>query len=443
MHALQERLRALGAPRHCWVAYSGGLDSHVLLHALAGLNGQGFFVRAVHVDHGLHPDSAAWAEHCRVTAEALGVSCEVRRVAVAPDGEGLEAAAREARHAVFEELLGAGEALLTAHHAEDQAETLLLHLLRGSGVEGLAGIPAARACGAGRLLRPLLGFSRAGLRAYAEAAGLRWLEDPSNADQGLDRNYLRATVWPRLRARWPGAAARFGVVAAQAEEASGLLAELAEQDLASDWEGSRLSVARLAALSDARRRNALRHWLREKGLRPPPRRRLAQGLVDLLGARGDAAPTLCWADGSLRRFRGRLYLLPPALAPVPTQEWAWDGESALVWPGIGRLSVTTGPGPTSGPGPGLGAGLSPAAVRGCRLVWRFRRGGERIRLPGRDHHSALKGLLHERGLPPWERERLPLLFADGELIAVADLWLADGAQAAPGEGGLSLRWEPA
>lgn len=427
--ALLERLRALPPVSGYCVAYSGGLDSHCLLHASAALRGQlSLPLRALHVHHGLLPQADAWTRHCDSVCRALGVPLSVHRVSVAAGpAESPEEAARRARYQVFGEQLQPGECLLLAHHLDDQAETLLQRLLRGAGIRGLAAMPARRPLAAGLLSRPLLTFSRRDLADYATREGLAWVEDPSNADPALDRNLLRAEILPRLRQRWPDAGARLAASAGHAAEAEELLEELAAADLAICGDPTP-AVAAVAALSAARQRNLLRYWIRRSGRRPPSQARLEAGRAALLGAGDDRQPALDWAEGRIRRYRGRLYLsAPTAVEPV---QLCWAPPEPLSLP-LGRLRAE----------PVLGGGLSRRRLQGQRITVRTRVGGERLRPVGRAHRKSLKKLLQEVGVPPWERAGLPLVYVGEELAAVADLWVVEGFQAGSGESGWRLLWE--
>ena len=415
-----------------WVAFSGGLDSTVLLHALAaGAPRLAGPLRAVHVDHGWSLQSPAWARHCQAVCDGLGVACVQRRVDAPPaPGESPEAAARKARYGVLRGLVGGGEAVVTAHHRDDQAETVLLQLLRGAGPRGLAAMAPEAVFGAGRLLRPLLGVPRAELRAYAAAAGLRWLDDPANADPDYDRSYLRQSVAPRLRRRWPGFEAVLARSADHCAEASALLDERAREDRAAARgraPGS-LAVSRLRGLSGPRRRNLLRFWLRTRGLPVPGTARLRE-LERLLAARADAEPRLAWPGAEVRRYRDDLHALVP-LAPVPTGAWPWDLAGPFELPGLGRLVA----------GPAVGTGLSAAACRGGVEV-RFRAGGERCRPAPGSPSRPLKKLFQEAGVAPWWRARWPLLFVAGRLAAVPGLWTCQGWRAGPGEPGIAVALE--
>jgi tRNA(Ile)-lysidine synthase len=417
----------------CWVAYSGGMDSHVLLHALTRQRQDlALPLGAVHVNHGLHAHSAAWAEHCRAVCADLGVEFVLLAGDARPaPGESPEAAARALRYGLLGDWLPPGALLLSAHHQDDQAETLLLQLLRGAGPKGLSAMPARAVLGQGSLLRPLLDYGRAELLAYAEREGLAWIEDPSNADTRLDRNFLRQRLLPELKARWPAASAvlaRSAELCAEAAELQDLVAAQDRLGMPGTRHGT-LSVVALQRLPEARQRNLLRHWLQAAGFSLPSRSVLGRILAEVLAARPDAEPCVHWPGAEVRRYRDDLYVMAPLQPVVVEPGLDWAPGQVLVLPG-GVLSAEA----VTGEGMRL--------VAGTRLQVRFRQGGEQLRLPGRDHRNALKQLLQERGVPPWERERLPLLYRGEELAAVADLWVTDGHQAGPGEPGWKLHWYP-
>jgi tRNA(Ile)-lysidine synthase len=418
------------------VGFSGGLDSSVLLDLLAGEAGsRARGLRAIHVHHGLHPAADAWAEHCLRVCESLGVTLRVARVRVAPDcGLGPEAAAREARHAAFAAELRAGETLVLAHHRDDQAETVLLRLLRASGSDGLSAMASSRRFGSAGLWRPLLAIPRADLLSHARIHDLEWIEDPSNAELRHDRNFLRHRVLPLLEERWPGAGAALARSAGLlAEDARLLDEEAALRLLAARTEDSAtLRTDALLSLPPAWRVRVLRNWLASLDLPPPPGRAFARIDDELLGSRYDAQPEMRWAGLRLQRWRGLLHVeaVRPALAR--DFECAWSGDSRLDLPGGDSLELL----PTSGTGT-LPASLGPLRVAA-------RQGGERIRLAGRGHSHALKDCLQRAGLPPWLRRRLPLLHAhDRELLAAGDAVLSDRWLREVAAQGVTLRWRPA
>ncbi len=421
------------APRY-WLAYSGGRDSHVLLHATAALRRQlPGELRAIHVDHGLSPDAPRWAAHCRMVCKGLDVPLRIRRVDARPRrGESPEAAARRARYEAIADLMAPGDCLLTAHHQDDQAETLLLQLLRGSGPHGLAAMPEKAPLAGGWHLRPLLDFNRAALAAYAEQQGLQWVEDESNFDTGIRRNYLRHQVFPLLATLWPAASATLARSAAHCAEAATLLDALAAEDLAraATAEPHRLSIPALRALDGPRRRNLLRYWLRGLKLPLPRTAHLQRIEKDLLEAAPDRMPVLRWEGVELRRYRDGLHALRPRAPCDQTQVLHWEPPQTLALPGNNGLLTARAV---------TGCGLAQASCRARRVSVRIRQGGERC-LMADGHHQSLKKLLQARGIPPWERECLPLIYIGNELAAVAGLWESPAWQAGPGEPGWRIEW---
>lgn len=404
-------LRALAPWRDApaWrLAFSGGLDSTVLLHLLATLREREALppLSAVHVAHGLQAAAESWPAHCQAVCAQLGLELQVVAVSVDRKVASLEQSARTARYVALAGLLQPDEVLLTAQHRDDQAETLLFRLLRGAGARGLGGMPAQRPLGAGRLVRPLLEVSRGELEAYARDHDLRWVEDPSNADIGFARNFLRRQVMPLLASHWPRAADSLARAAQHLREADGLLGELAEQDLAAAGEPSpwpwlsvpSLPLEPLVRLSEARQRNALRHWL-------APLTRLPDsdhwaGWHCLRDAASDRAPVWRLERGELRRAAGRLWWLAGPWLLVPVLDERYYGK-AMVLPDNGRL---------------FWEGVLPSGP----LRVAYRRGGESLALPTRGTRD-LKRLLNESAVPAFVRDRLPLLFRGDELLAVANL----------------------
>ena len=399
---LTQRLKRLPQARRYIVAFSGGLDSGVLAHALRDPRARlGLPLLAVHVDHGLSPDAGDWAAHCVSFCSARDIALETVQLELRCDpGESLEACARKARYAALVERMSPGDAVLTAHHRDDQAETFLLQALRGSGVDGLASMPPARRLGDGWLLRPLLDFDRADLEGFARREGLSWVEDHTNEEVRFDRNYLRQAVLPLLRKRWPACAAALARSAAHCGEAAGLVREQAASDLRRLADGDTLSVSRLAALPPGRQRAVLREWLSVRGLPLPDSRRLHELQRQVTTASRDRQPLCTWAGVEVRCWRDCLHA-GPAIVPLPGgKRLSWDGADVLELPGeLGTLELQGAPRPG-------------------RLEVRFREGGETCVRGG--CHRPLKKLLQELSVPPWLRPRVPLVYMDGELAAVGD-----------------------
>ncbi|HSG65738.1 MAG TPA: tRNA lysidine(34) synthetase TilS [Gammaproteobacteria bacterium] len=416
------------APMGVAVAYSGGLDSTVLLAACRRLD-LSLPVRALHVDHGLHAESGRWARHCADIARSLDVELRSLRISVSPGGgQSLEAVARERRYAALAEMLEPREMLLTAHHADDQLETVLMRLFRGAGVRGLRGILESGPFATGFIGRPLLAFGRAELRAVAITWQLDCLEDPANRDLRFDRNYVRSVVAPAIAARWPGVARTVTGTAARMAEAEDLLDALAVLDAGELSDPARVPAAMLRGLAVPRQRNLLRHLLTRCRLPLPSARQLDELVAALAVERRDAQARVHWPGAEARVYGGYLYLMAELLPPSSTGEGGMLGP-CTPWIGPeGRLELceaSSAGTPAALPETWIDAGLSV----------RFRTGGERLRLRG--HHRELKKLLQEARVVPWMRSRIPLLFREGELVAVGDLWVADPAEA---EGRAGRAW---
>jgi len=428
--ALERILPASASSRLC-VAFSGGLDSSVLLHALVqavALHGR-YELSAIHVDHQLQAQSRAWQQQCEQVCRALSVEYRALTVTVHTErGASLEAAARHARYAALGALLAPHETLLTAHHADDQLETVLLALLRGSGVKGLAAMPALQPLGQGWHARPLLEFTRAALQQWAQAAAITWLRDPSNDTLRFDRNYLRHEVIPRLQQRWPSAALSVSRSAAHSAEAADLLEEQARADAATLRVGSSLQVSKLGRLSAPRRRNVLRHWLRGCGASTPSTRKLAGLEHDMLSAGRDRQPCTEWDRFAVRRHRDLLYCLPRELLPAGgARLWEWSTPLALGE--LGALSMV----------PAVRGGLALERLPPQLLVV-FRPAAEELlgRSPGQ--RRKLKKLLQRSDVLPWWRDRVPLVVSEGVLLAVGDWWLSEKFVAV-GATGMRIQWQ--
>ncbi len=433
---LGRQLRVLAGPlrgaRFC-LAYSGGLDSTALLTALASLRlRSGFQLRALHIDHGLHADSAQWAHAARAQARREGIRCTVLQVRIPhASGQSIEALAREVRYAALTGALLAHEQLITAHTQDDQLETVLLALSRGGGLRGLAAMGARSSLARHVLLRPLLPVSRAQLARFAQSRKLSWVEDPSNLDQRFDRNYLRLRVLPALRERWPALPATASRSASHIAEAQQQLTRLGRRAAAQAADGATLRVSALRALDRQARINLLLYWIAARGLVLPDHRRLGEIAGPLLEARPDATPRVQWRGGELRRHGDRLFALSAqesAAAPV-AQSWDWKRHA---WLALGDGSAL-----------GLIAdrhGDVDLATLPVPLRVDFRRGGERLQAAhGR---VALKDLLQLQDIAPWQRSAVPLLFFGSRIVAVADFWLADTFRVGAGAAGPRgrLRW---
>ena len=399
--------------RRLLVALSGGMDSCVLLHAASRIGFDPSRLVALHADHGLCDESAAWSRHCRELCRALGVECVARRLDPAElVGRGPEDAARNARYAWFESLMQKGDALLFAHHRGDQAETVLANLFRGAGVDGLAAMPRSRAFGRGVLLRPFLDLDRSLLRAYAVENALDWIDDPSNARLRHDRNRIRHRILPTIRRRWENVDARIARAAENLSEARSLLAEVARADLRrvavedafqplSD--APVLDVDKWLELSPARQLNCLRGWIGLVAPRLPARARLLRLQRDILDA--PRSPSrFAWDAWEVRRYRARLYV-NPAVPDLERRARAWDLREPLPVEGADLEVVAEWP-----------DGARPDDPRAVTVDWR--NGSKRVRFRERRGSRPLRKVFQERGVPPWLRPLLPRILVDGRVAAV-------------------------
>jgi tRNA(Ile)-lysidine synthase len=407
-----ERVVEASAGRSVWIAYSGGVDSHVLLHLLA-TSGQfpAGQLHTIHIDHGLSEQSSHWAEHCQQIAADLAVDYHCTQVTVEGIAEhGLESAARQARYKAIANHVSSQDTVLTAQHQDDQAETLLLQLLRGAGPKGLAAMPVESQLADAQLLRPLLGVTQAQIIAYAEQYHLRWIEDPSNRDTQLNRNYLRHQVWPAVKKRWPQASEVLSRSAQHCADYDVLAYDLGMLDLETvivEDETRQLSISSLMALSIERQRNAVRTALQQWDM-PLPSQQVLQSLIDdVCLAEHDRMPMLSWAEVEVRRFQDKLYFDFPSCV--------WDGEISYMCSGPSPITLSDGRVVDWLKTDNMGITAAQFEL-GMRLS--FRQGGESILLAGHVHHKSLKHLYQEWAVPPWERGRIPLLFQGDELLAV-------------------------
>jgi tRNA(Ile)-lysidine synthase len=413
---LHRVLQRLPSPARYCVAYSGGLDSSVLLHAMAALRpALPAPLYALHLDHALQSASAQWLRHCQRQCAAWDIALQTRVLEIANGSDlGLEAAARAARLAAFRACIGSGDMLLMAQHRDDQAETLLLQLLRGSGPGGLSAMAPLSALPPGWMARPLLDFSRQQLRAYAAAEALDWVEDPTNAEIHFDRNYLRHEIMPRLRERWPSCSktfARSAALCAEAEDLNNVLADHWLARVAGALPGS-LSVTALTALEAPLRRAVLRRWIKQAGFLAPSRRKLAALMSALLTAAADRQPLVCWTGAQARRYRDDVLLMRP-LPPAP-------GDLRLSWQHAGVLDLPTGLGQLRADF----AKLSPP-WQGAALQVRFGGYPGRCRVVAARHHKTLKKLYQEHAIPHWVRPYVPLVFHGEALLSVAGWWCCE------------------
>jgi len=427
-----------------YVAYSGGVDSHVLLHCCASMARLKNKLTAVYVHHGLQVEAETWAGHCEETAKELGVEFLTLRVnADAGPGESPEEAARNARYAALKSLMAAGDVLLLAQHREDQLETVLLQLFRGSGLRGLSGMPERQAFGPGVMLRPLLNTSKQAICDYAATHQLSWVEDPSNQSNDYDRNFLRNAVVPLLKQRWTAIDKTVARSAKHCADAQVLVEEVADELFSAAFNPAdqTLCISRLVEHQLHPQQLILRHWFRHLGLKMPAQAKVERILNEVVAAAGHRDPVLSGQGYSIRRYRDKLYCLANMsgtdLQLSKGSQAVQDAQQDLVWPN-GQTSIKIARNQVLSCEP-ASKGILREQWQKAKIELRFRRGGEKISLPGRQGHHSLKNLFQEAGIPPWERDAIPLIYLDGMLAAVGDLWISAQFYCEKTQGCISFR----
>ena len=390
----------LKASRRTIVAFSGGADSLCLLSLAAALDNS---ILALHVNHGLHADADKWEQLCRQHSEKLGIMFESFKVKVEIEGS-LEENARKARYEIFEKVLQDNELLLLAHHADDQIETVLFNLFRGTSIPGIIAMPRVRKLGKARLFRPLLGVSRKHILEYCKMKGLRWIDDPSNRDQTFDRGYLRHSLIPMIEARWPNFRTAILKGVGRDDGLRQLIENIAENDLIDCQSRWGLSSSEVLKLTNSRRDSLLRHWIAEEGLPQPSSGVLRALYTDVLMAKPDSEPCISWSGCEIRRFKDNLILETKNVFIAPKDPINFDPSSSLKIAGGNLRTVQE-----------KGSGLRSPGID-QKLLIKFREGGEFIRIDGKT--KTLKKVLQELGVPPWVRDRLPLIYLGDTLVAI-------------------------
>ncbi len=388
------------------IALSGGIDSIVLTHILSTLQSQPELI-AIHINHGLDKEADTWQAHCRTFCAELGVGFIAKSVVVTKTGKGLEAAAREQRYRALRQQLRTGDVLLTAHHQQDQAETLLLNLFRGSGVTGLAAMPIVKYSQQVQHIRPMLSVEKADIQSYAEHYNLAYINDPSNLDLTFTRNFIRHKLLPELRQRWTRLDVILSRTAENMGQAAELLVDLAQIDL-KQIRGSdqRITLSLLNELSLPRQKNAVRYWMSTFGINPT-QQQLTAVFEDCIQAAEHANPKVELAGYVFRRYRDCLYSLKKSQNNPPLQHYSWQLSHNLSLPELDLLLE---------PDTLLSSDLELSDEDEVEV--RFRQGGEKFKADKQGLRKSLKNYFQEVGLPPWERDIVPLIYKDNELIAV-------------------------
>ena len=429
-HSIESALNLCNNPARIFIGYSGGVDSHVLLHLCASIPRLKDKITAVYVHHGLQAEAESWAKHCEKTAKSLGVDFIVLRVnAIANQGESPEEAARNARYTALKSLIGVEDALLVAQHRDDQLETVLLQLFRGSGLRGLSAMPEIMAFGQGVMLRPLLNVSKLAIDDYAQVHGLSWVEDPSNLSNDYDRNFLRNAVLPLLKQRWPTCDKTVARSARHCADAQILISTLAEELFHQVFNAAdqTLCISRLKSYDSARQSLVIRQWFQTLHLKMPAQAFVERLQSEVLSVREGSDPVLSGQGYWVRRYRDKLYCLKQA-APEIVRD--------CIWP-KGQASITVSDHQTLFCVPSS-SGIGCEQWQNAVIVVKARSGGEKIRLPGRSGHHALKQLFQEVGIPPWERAAIPLVYLGDKLAAVGDLWISADFYSEEVQGCISL-----
>lgn len=432
--------RYVTSDSHIAIGLSGGVDSVVLLDILAKLSGEmRFKLSAVHVNHGISKNAAEWSHFCCRLCAVYGIPVVVSYVKVTQEtGVSLEAAAREKRYQVFNRLRAEGmnavDYLVLAQHRDDQAETLLLQLLRGAGVRGLSAMPLRRKQTAGiapQILRPLLDVPRDSIEIYAEQRQLQWMHDESNDSTLFSRNFLRHRIFPLLREKYPGYAQALQRTSRHMAEASELLDELAEQDARLCVVSGRVTIAGLRELSMLRAKNLLRYVLWQRGIQPPSAIRLEEILRQLRSANSDTHLHVTFGTHEIRTYQGHVYIQAITRPSIKDSQQEWKGESTLRlrdWDGLIHFKRIQG------------QGLSLAKLMQAPVFIRVRQGGEHYKPDCNRPRRSLKNLLQEASIPPWSRYTLPLLFCGEKLVWVPGIGIDCEFQAVPQEMGIALEW---
>lgn len=425
---LRAVLQKLPASPTYWVGFSGGADSSALVYALHELEkSQPFKIKILHFNHGLHEDADSWQAHCENLSEKLGFKCISRRLSVSrSSGKGIEAEARRLRYKTVAEILGPGDSFLTAHHREDQAETLLLNLVRGSGVDGLAGMPQVRNIGKGLLIRPLLDFPMRSLRDYLELQGKTWLQDPSNEDLAYDRNFVRKKLVPLLEEKWPGVSERIAMSADLCRQASSTIALWAEEELCRRLDTQQVLILDSLDLRDPSFRLILRHWINSNQAPSLPARQLLELQHQCIDATSGQKVAVSWQGWVIHLFQNRLWLQKESsIYPCPDLSWT-EGSELDLGEGLGTMSFSGSP-----------------ADWPIKMSVGKRTGGEKILVKSDNHSRDLKELLRKAGIPPWLRPSIPLLFSGKNLLAAGDIIVSAELRNWMDERNSELAWKPA
>jgi len=439
---LQATLNSFPKATRYWVAFSGGCDSHVLLHVLFSLsksemktNLGELKIAAVHVHHGLQDSADSWSKHCEQVCINLDVEYKLLKVNATPkSGQSPEAAAREARYNAIADFIPENDILLVAHHQDDQAETLLLQLIRGAGPRGLSAMPKMKLLGDNRVLRPFLNISQQVILEYAAKHDLHWIDDPSNTDTRYDRNRIRHEVLPVLQQRWPSVSKTLARVSQHQAEAVECLRELAEVDWQQTFDKNTqrgLSISKLQSLSIARQKNLLRYWIEQlNGFDAINSAHLNRIFNEVIPAAIDSQPMVQWQSTKVCRYRGILYVMSVDNDNGLLTEQNWQISEAIEISNQRLISKES-----------LGQGIKQSLITDGTVNIRYRQGGERCKPSGRANHHSLKKLFQEWAVPPWLRSQIPLIYIGDEIVQIVGYCLCEPYVAGPKDRGITIESE--
>jgi len=416
-----------------WVACSGGMDSSVLLHLFfSNKNKIKQALEVIYVNHGLQEKSVEWGEFCKEQCNHYGISfSQLEIIESVPKGISIEAWARDKRYSLIAQSMNNNDVLFTAHHQDDQVETFFLQALRGSGPRGLASMPSVKPFSKGFHARPLLHYKRSELLTYANNNGLVWHDDISNSDTRHDRNYLRHNILPEIEARWPAYRETISRMVNHQNECKSLLDELGCDDmkLALYENTMSLHLEVIQKLSVERQKNLIFMWLDELQLASPSSKHMTQIISDLIYSSSDKAPCVNWKDVEIRRYRNLLYASKSLDKHNVNLEYDWNPESPLSFMG-GTLIAK----------PEIGKGISRIKMKNAKFVVRYRQGGEKIQPDDLAHSKTVKQLFQERGVLPWLRDRIPLIYINGKLAVIPGFCVDKYYSAEKDESSWDIQW---
>ncbi len=414
------------------LAFSGGVDSVVLLDLLVNVLKESDALRIIHINHNLNEHSNDWAQFSSEICEKYDLPLICESVEPKRHGKGLEADARELRYQSFRDVIQDDEYLLTGHHQDDQMETLLYRIFRGTGIDGLMAIRREIKFGKGFLYRPMLNISREKIEEYAQLKNLKWIYDSSNDDSSYDRNFLRKDIIPLIKKRWPSVENKVSRLSVIAEQNQLLLNELAIEDVGQLKNYNHLGIETLSEKSYPRIINIFRFMIKKNNMSVPSMQVLNEGIKTLMHSKSKS-PSMTWNDNTIRRYKHRLYFLNSALnSPNDlSNEMSWDIKKTInLGKNLGSIQARF----LNGEGISLNRCPSNLAIK-------YRKGGEEIKPSGHKITKSLKNLFQENNVLPWVRDKIPLIYVDQELISVGDLWFNQDFKASANEDGFLITWD--